>query len=109
MREFIVVYVTAGSLDEADRLARVLVEERLAACVNRIGPIQSVYRWQGKLEQSEEQLLIIKTQKELFPALEKRVRELHSYSVPEIVAVPIVDGSQDYLGWLGEQATGGTV
>ncbi|HJU62751.1 MAG TPA: divalent-cation tolerance protein CutA, partial [Candidatus Binatia bacterium] len=77
MREFIVVYVTAGSLDEADRLARVLVEERLAACVNRIGPIQSVYRWQGKLEQSEEQLLIIKTQKELFPALEKRVRELH--------------------------------
>ena len=109
MREFIVVYVTAGSLDEADRLARVLVEERLAACVNRIGPIQSVYRWQGKLEQSEEQLLIIKTQKELFPALEKRVRELHSYSVPEIVAVPIVGGSQDYLGWLGEQATGGTV
>jgi periplasmic divalent cation tolerance protein len=109
MREFIVVYVTAGSPAEADRLARALVEERLAACVNQIGPIQSVYRWEGKLEQSEEQLLIIKTQKELFASLEKRVRELHSYSVPEIVALPIVDGNQDYLRWLGEQATGATL
>jgi periplasmic divalent cation tolerance protein len=108
MSDSIVVYVTAGSLAEADRLARVLVEERLAACVNRIGPIQSVYRWEGKLEQSEEQLLVIKTQNKLFAALEKRVRELHSYSVPEIVALPIVDGSPDYLRWLGEQATGGT-
>jgi periplasmic divalent cation tolerance protein len=107
MREFIVVYVTAGSLDEADRLARGLVEERLAACVNRIGPIQSVYRWEGKLEQSEEHLLIIKTKKDLFSALEKRVRELHSYSVPEIVALPIIDGSQEYLRWLGEQTAGG--
>jgi periplasmic divalent cation tolerance protein len=107
MPEFIIVFVTAGSPAEADHLARVLVEERLAACANRIGPIQSVYRWEGKLEQSEEHLLIIKTPRELFAALEKRVRELHSYSVPEIVAVPIVDGSQDYLRWLGEQATGG--
>jgi periplasmic divalent cation tolerance protein len=107
MREFIVVYVTAGSLDEADRLARGLVEERLAACVNRIGPIQSVYRWEGKLEQSEEHLLIIKTERDLFSALEKRVRELHTYSVPEIVALPIIDGSQDYLRWLGEQTAGG--
>jgi periplasmic divalent cation tolerance protein len=109
MREFIVVYVTAGSLDEADRLARGLVEERLAACVNRIGPIQSVYRWEGKLEQSEEHLLIIKTEKDLFSALEKRVRELHTYSVPEIVALPIIDGSQDYLRWLGAQTTADAV
>ena len=108
MPEFVIVYVTAGSPAEADRVARALVEERLAACVSRIGPIQSVYRWEGKLEQSEEQLLIIKTPKEFFAALEKRVRELHSYAVPEIVALPIVDGSQDYLRWLGEQATGGT-
>jgi periplasmic divalent cation tolerance protein len=109
MREFIVVYVTAGSLDEADRLARGLVEERLAACVNRIGPIQSVYRWEGKLEQSEEHLLIIKTERDLFSALEKRVRELHTYSVPEIVALPIIDGSQDYLRWLGAQTTADAV
>jgi periplasmic divalent cation tolerance protein len=109
MREFIVVYVTAGSLAEADRLAQGLVEERLAACVNRIGPIQSVYRWEGKLEQSEEHLLIIKTEKDLFSALEKRVRELHTYSVPEIVALPIIDGSQDYLRWLGAQTTADAV
>jgi periplasmic divalent cation tolerance protein len=102
MQEFIVIYVTAGSTTEASRLA-----ERLAACVNQIGPIQSVYRWEGKLEQSEEQLLIIKTRKELFTAVEKRVRELHSYSVPEIVALPIIDGSPDYLRWLGEQVAGG--
>ena len=109
MQEFIVICVTAGSTSEASRLARALVEERLAACVNQIGPIQSVYRWEGKLEESVEQLLIIKSRKELFPALEKRVRELHSYSVPEIVALPIIDGSPDYLRWLDEQVTGGAV
>ena len=109
MQEFIVVYVTAGSPAEGDRIARALVDERLAACVNRIAPVQSVYCWQGKVEQSEEQLLIIKTQRRLFDALEKRVRELHSYSVPEIVALPIIDGSQDYLQWLGDQTTGGAV
>lgn len=107
MQEFIVVYVTAGSPAEAERLARVLVDERLAACVNRIAPVQSVYRWEGKVEQSEEQLLIIKTQRSLFAVLEKRVRELHSYAVPEIVALPIIDGSQDYLRWLGDQTSGG--
>lgn len=106
MEEFIVVYVTAGSPGEGDRLARALVEERLAACVNRVAPVQSFYRWEGKLEQSEEQLLIIKTQRSLFTALEKRVRELHSYSVPEVVALPIIEGSQDYLRWLAEQTTG---
>lgn len=109
MQEFIVVYVTAGSTTEGDRLARALVDERLAACVSRIAPVQSVYRWEGKIEQSEEQLLIIKTERRRFAALEKRVRELHSYSVPEIVALPIIDGSQDYLRWLDDQTTGGTV
>ena len=109
MQEFIIVYVTAGSPAEGERLARALVDERLAACVNRIATVQSVYRWEGKLEQSEEQLLIIKTQKRLFAALEKRVRELHSYSVPEIVALPIIEGSQDYLRWLGDQTNDGTV
>jgi periplasmic divalent cation tolerance protein len=109
MQEFIIVYVTAGSPAEGDRLARALVDERLAACVNRIATVQSVYRWEGKLEQSEEQLLIIKTQRRLFAALEKRVRALHSYSVPEIVALPIIEGSQDYLRWLGDQTNDGTV
>lgn len=107
MQEFIVVYVTAGSADEADRLARSLVDERLAACVNRIKSVQSVYRWQGKVEQSEEELLIIKTSRERFAALEKRVRELHSYSVPEVIALPVIDGSSNYLKWLKEQVTSG--
>ena len=107
MKDFVVVFVTAGSPAEGDRLARALVEERLAACVNRAAPIQSVYRWQGKVEQSEEELLIIKTRKSLFAALETRIRELHSYSVPEIIALPIVDGSEGYQRWLGEQLSDG--
>ena len=105
MQEFIVVFVTAGSADEADRLARSLVDERLAACVNRINSVQSVYRWQGQVNQSEEELLIIKTSRDRFAALEKRVRELHSYSVPEVIALPVIEGSSNYLKWLKEQVT----
>ncbi len=107
MPEFIVVYVTAGSPSEAEHLAQALIGEKLAACVNRIRSVQSTYRWQGQVEQGEEELLIIKTRKELFPALERRVRELHSYSVPEIIAVPILAGSAGYLGWLGDQVSTG--
>ncbi|HSK31468.1 MAG TPA: divalent cation tolerance protein CutA [Candidatus Limnocylindria bacterium] len=108
MQEFIVVYVTAGSPEEGEKLARALVEERLAACVNRIKSVQSVYRWQGQVEQSDEELLIVKSRKDLFPALEKRVRELHSYAVPEIIALPLVAGSAGYLGWLRDQVSGVT-
>lgn len=96
------VFVTAGSPEEGERLARALVEERLAACVNRITPVRSIYRWEGKVEQSEEELLVIKTRRSLFDHVKKRVQELHSYSVPEIVALPIVEGSEGYLRWLGE-------
>jgi len=103
MRDFIVVLVTVGSAGEGHRLARALVEERIAACVNQIPGIQSTYRWEGKVEQSAEELLVIKTRKTLFPALEKRVRELHGYAVPEVIALPIVAGSEPYVKWLGEQ------
>jgi periplasmic divalent cation tolerance protein len=103
MTEFIVVYVTVGSPDEGSRLAHALVDERLAACVNRISGVQSIYRWQGKVGQSEEDLLIIKTKRESFDRLKKRVQELHSYSVPEVIALPILEGSESYLKWLGEQ------
>ncbi len=106
MNGFIVVYVTVGSPDEGDKLAHALVEERLAACVNRVGHVRSTYRWQGKVEQGEEDLLIIKTKGELFDRLRKRVQELHSYSVPEIIALPILGGSEEYLQWLGEQLAG---
>ena len=103
MDSFIVVYVSAGSPEEAEQLAQTLVGEKLAACVSRLPALRSVYRWQGKVEQSEEELLIIKTRKDLFGALEKRVRALHSYSVPEIIALPMVAGSAPYLNWLREQ------
>lgn len=103
MNGFIIVYVTAGSAEEAEKLAQALVEEKLAACVNRIRSVRSIYRWQGKVEQSDEELLIIKTRKEHFSTLEKRVRELHSYSVPEVIALPVVAGSAGYLSWLRNQ------
>jgi len=73
--------------------------------VNRVPNIQSVYRWEGKVEQSGEELLVIKTRRELFTALEKRVLQLHSYSVPEIIALPLIEGNEAYLRWLGEQVS----
>ena len=105
MNEFIVVFVTVGSAKEGEGLARAIVEERLAACVNRIKGVQSIYRWQGQVEQSEEELLIIKTRRDLFDRLKKRVQELHSYSVPEVIALPILDGSANYLRWLEDELT----
>ncbi|HUK40835.1 MAG TPA: divalent-cation tolerance protein CutA [Candidatus Acidoferrales bacterium] len=103
MKEFIVVFVTAGTSAEGERLARALVEEGLAACVNRVPGVQSVYRWEGKIKQSDEEMLVIKTCKELFTALEQRVRELHSYEVPEIIALPLIEGNAAYLRWLEQQ------
>lgn len=100
MNDFVVVYVTVGSSEEGERLARALVEERLAACVNRIRPVRSIYRWQGKVEESDEELMILKTKRELFGQLKKRIRELHSYSVPEIIALPVLEGDEAYLRWL---------
>jgi uncharacterized protein involved in tolerance to divalent cations/8-oxo-dGTP pyrophosphatase MutT (NUDIX family) len=109
MDGFIVIYVAAGSAQEAEQVAQALVREKLAACVNRIHSVRSVYRWQGEVEQSDEELLIIKTRKELFSAVEKRVRELHSYSVPEIIALPIIAGSAAYLDWVRDQVANNSV
>lgn len=108
MERFVVVYVTASSPREAERLQLALVEERLAACVTRVGGVSSVYRWEGKVERSGEELLIVKTAKEMLPRLKERVRELHSYSVPEIIALPILDGDGPYLRWLAEQVAPGS-
>ncbi len=96
----IVVFITTSKEDEAAAIARALVEERLAGCVNIIRGIRSIYRWQGNIEDDKEVLMIAKTQKKLFKALEKKVKELHSYDVPEIIAMPIAEGSKDYLKWL---------
>jgi len=100
--DHIIVYVTAPSEEEGARIAKILVEERLAACVNIIKEIRSIYRWEGKIEDDREVLLIIKTRRGLFSNLSKRVKELHSYSVPEIIALPIVEGSKDYIRWLSD-------
>lgn len=100
--DHVIIYVTAPSEAEGARIARVLVDERLAACVNIIKDIRSIYRWEGKIEDDKEVLLIVKTRRELFENLSKRVKELHSYSVPEIIALPIVEGSNDYIRWLSD-------
>jgi periplasmic divalent cation tolerance protein len=100
--EAIVVFVTCGSEEEATNIAKTLVEERLAACVNMISPVRSIYRWEGKIWDEKEWMLVIKTQKKRFEDLEKKVKSLHSYSVPEIIALPIVEGFASYLKWLKE-------
>jgi len=102
MTDSIVILVTAGSEAEAEAIAKALVEERLAACVNILSPIRSIYRWQGKVADDREWLLAIKTQAERFAAVETKVKALHSYQVPEIIALPIVAGAEGYLRWLRE-------
>jgi len=101
----IVVFVTAGTNEEAETIARHLVEEKLAACVNIIPGVLSVFRWQGKISQEKETLLIIKSVSARLEAITEKVKLLHSYEVPEVIAVPVVGGSKDYLDWLkGETA-----
>jgi periplasmic divalent cation tolerance protein len=94
------VLSTAGSEEEARKIANALVEQKLAACVNIIPQIESIYRWQGKVESSREWLLLIKTSAEKFGAVRDAIRELHSYDLPECIALAIDDGSSAYLGWI---------
>jgi periplasmic divalent cation tolerance protein len=101
-RDFRIVLVMAANEDESDKIAQALVEERLAACVNIVGPARSVYRWRGAIETANEYMLVIKTPTRNFSKLERKVRELHSYEVPEIVAVPLTAGSKPYVEWLAE-------
>jgi len=96
------VHVTAPSREQAGEIARALVEERLAACVNIVGGMRSVYRWEGKIHEDEEVLCLVKTRPELLDALTERIRALHPYDVPEILAFEVADGSADYLSWLHE-------
>jgi periplasmic divalent cation tolerance protein len=107
MSDPIVVFVTCGSEEEGLKIANALVESRLAACVNLVAPIRSIYRWEERIWDEKEWLLIIKTQKDRFEDLEKKVKSLHSYSVPEIVSLPIVEGSSSYLNWIRENTESG--
>jgi periplasmic divalent cation tolerance protein len=97
-----IVLSTAGTQEEAQKIAHALVERRLAACVNIVGPIQSVYRWKGAVESAPEHLLIIKTTAAAFPSVRRAIRELHSYELPECVMLAIEDGSPEYLEWIAE-------
>jgi len=98
-----VVLVSCGTEEEASRIARALVEERLAACVNIVdAPVRSVYRWKGRIETAEERLLLIKTRRGRLKALEAAVKRLHSYETPEMIALPIAEGARAYLAWLEE-------
>jgi len=101
-----IVLSTAGSEDEARKIARYLVEKQLAACVNFIPRVESVYRWQGKIESSHEFLMLIKTSADQFAAVRDAISRLHSYELPECIALGIEDGSSDYLDWLGDSLGG---
>lgn len=101
MTDKIIVLVTCASRGEARRIARAVVESRLAACVNVMGsPVESIYHWNGKVETAREFLMLIKTSRKRFASLESEVRRMHSYAVPEIVAVPVEQGSRPYLAWI---------
>jgi periplasmic divalent cation tolerance protein len=97
-----IVLSTAGSEDEARKIAHHLVENQIAACVNIVPGIESIYRWQGKVESAREWLLLVKTTAEKFQAARDAIRELHSYDLPECIAITIEDGSEQYLKWIGE-------
>ncbi len=100
MTDFIVVLITAPGEDDAVQMARELVDAGLAGCVNIVSGARSIYRWEGKTEDSAEVLMIAKTRRDLFDVLVKRVKELHSYRVPEIISLPVLGGADDYLEWL---------
>jgi periplasmic divalent cation tolerance protein len=108
MNSSIVVFCTCGSEEEGHRLAEALVQSKLAACVNILGGIQSIYRWQGNVGTSREALLLIKSTTECFDELRARITELHSYDMPEIIALPITAGSEKYLDWISQE-TGGAL
>lgn len=103
MSKTVVIFVTANSIDEARKIGQKLVEENYVACCNIIQSVESIFKWQGKLNIEREVLMILKTKEDLFNTVEKRVKELHSYEVPEIIAIPITNGSKSYLDWIAKE------
>jgi periplasmic divalent cation tolerance protein len=100
MTDKIVVFSTCGSQEEARQLAGTLIEKRLAACINITAPITSVYRWKGAVEEANEWLLIIKSRREHFDGIRAALEAAHSYELPEVLAIPVLEGSPNYLAWL---------
>jgi len=106
MSDALLILCTCPNAESASRIARALVEERLAACVNRVPGLTSVYRWQGEIHEDNEVLLLIKTQHERFESLRARIIELHPYDVPEVIALEIAAGHAPYLEWLRTETSG---
>lgn len=106
MTDKIVILSTCADLAEAERIAHSLVKDRLAACVNVIPGLKSIYRWKGAIEESSEHLLVVKTSRELFEKVQNYLSAVHSYEVPEAIALPIVDGAPNYLNWLAGELRG---
>jgi len=104
--KYVVVFVTTSSTDEAETIAEALVNERLAACVNVLPQCRSVYRWEGKLQRDDEALMIIKSRRDLFAEVERRVVSLHSYEVPEVISLDLADVSKSYLSFLHDSLSG---
>ena len=98
---WVIVLVTASSKQEADDITQRLLELRLIACANIVGPVSSHFHWKGKVERADEFLVLIKSRLDLFETISETVSKLHSYEVPEILALPVIAGSKSYLGWLG--------
>lgn len=107
MTDKILIFTTCASEEEARRIARALVERRLAACVNIVTNLRSVYRWKGALEEQSECLLLIKSRRDLFDGLRAAIEALHSYELPEVIALAVVEGSEAYLGWLERELVAG--
>ena len=105
MEEFayIVLFITTANTDEAQRISSMLLNQRKAACVNIVPRVDSLFWWQGKLDSAQESLLIVKTEALLLNDIVKLVTEIHSYDIPEIIALPIIGGNQDYLEWIDEE------
>ncbi|MBI5180654.1 MAG: divalent-cation tolerance protein CutA [Nitrospirae bacterium] len=106
MSDAVVILVTTPSIDDARKIGNTLVEEKLIACANIIPQVESIFYWQDKVRNEKEALMIIKTQKKLIDKVIKRVKSLHSYTVPEIIALPIIKGSKDYIKWVKEATKG---
>jgi periplasmic divalent cation tolerance protein len=100
--EYIIVFVTTANKAEAEKISQALLKERLIACANIINPVTSFFFWSGKIERAEECLVVMKSRRDLFLELAERLKGLHSYEVPEVLALPIVEGSEKYLAWMGE-------
>ena len=104
--EYTLVMVAASSREEAEKIATTLLEKKLIACANILGPVSSRFWWQGKIDSAEEYIIFMKTKRELFDQVADNVKQLHSYEVPEIIALPIVEGAKPYLEWINSNLTG---